>query len=100
LLLAIAERKEYRMRQMMCDACGGWEVGALARSRTGLARLGTMVGGGASRRPTAARLVARWRRMALGPGAGERRAIARDGVAIVLVDSPVPCLLLVEHEGR
>jgi hypothetical protein len=38
--------------------------------------------------------------MALGLGAGERCAIARDGDAIVLVDSPVPYLLLVEHEGR
>jgi hypothetical protein len=27
-MLAIAERKEYRTRHMMCDARGGWEVGS------------------------------------------------------------------------
>jgi hypothetical protein len=71
----------------MCDSRVGWRPGGGSSSvqlhRAGLT--GHAAGGGASRH-----LTARRRQMALGPGVGERHAIARDdvGVAIVIVDSP------------
>jgi hypothetical protein len=78
----------------MRDARGGWRLGGGSSSvlphRAGPAghdgvwlRVSTADGG-----TTRRHLMARWRRMALGPGAGEQRAIARDDVAIVLFDSP------------
>jgi hypothetical protein len=71
LLLAIAERKEYRTRHMMCDARGGWEVGALARSRIGLAWLGTTRDGNGDPIPDSPRGIP-----SLGDGDGEETSPA------------------------